>query len=239
MERSYRRRILVRRDGAGISVDLEDNFHRFGVRLQVHDHRVADASGSAGRVPWSTCPGALVALADLLGHDVRKRFTIGAESKASRHCTHLFDMAMLALDHLRLDLPGRDYRLSVTGPISDERLTLEIDGENRGHWHLANDCFMAPDAWRGQPVGRVHTLVDAQADPVAFLEIMLMRRVVRISHGRFIDQDLWDSAADLGAAPSCLSFQPEVRPTARRIRGSARDFTNAQHLLLREVSECT
>jgi hypothetical protein len=236
MEQSYQRRILVRRDSDAIAVDLEDNFHRFGVRLGVRSNRVSEVSGTAGRVPWTTCPGALAALDDLRGHDVRGPFVIDGVSKAARHCTHLFDMATLALDHLRLDLPGRDYRLAVEGSRERERVALAIDGHAVRAWQIANERFVSPEAWRGGLVPQVHTRVNANDDPAAFLEIMLMRRVVRISHGRFIDQDRWHSAVELDAAPSCISFQPGIRDSARRVKGSARDFTGAEHRLLDDLS---
>jgi hypothetical protein len=235
VEQSYQRRILVRRESDAIAVDLEDNFHRFGVRLGVRGGRVSEVSGTAGRAPWTTCPGAVAALEDLHGHDVREPFVIDRASKAARHCTHLFDMAMLALDHLRLGLPGRDYRLAVEGSMESERVTLAVDGRAVRAWQIANDCFVSPEAWRGVPVPRVHTRVNANDDPVAFVEIMLMRRVARISHGRFMDQDRWESAADINAAPTCISFQPGIRDSARRVKGSARDFTGAEHRLLDDL----
>ena len=102
MERTFKRRILVREQEDGLSVDLEDNFHRFGVRLWVDGNILTRVEGAALRVPWETCPGAVDALQDLEGLDVRSKFTIDARAKAERHCTHLFDIAMLGLDHLRL-----------------------------------------------------------------------------------------------------------------------------------------
>lgn len=114
-------------------------------------------------MPWTTCPDALAALDDLRGHDGRQPFSIDARAKSARHCTHLFDLARLGLDHLRLDLPSRDYRISVAGLIEREHV------------------------------------------------------------------------ADVGAPPTCISFQPGVRTTARRVRGSARDFTGRADELLADL----
>lgn len=235
MEQTYQRRILVRREPGAVAADLEDNFHRFGVRLEVDGARVTKATGIAARTPWATCPGALAALSDFPGHDVREAFSLDGASRAARHCTHLYDIALLALDHLRLDLPGRDYRIHVVGDYAGERASLDVDGRKALAWQIADDRIVTPEAWRGVPVPQVHTHVRSDDDPVAFLEIMLLRRAVRISHGRFIDQDAWATAADVGAAPSCLSFQPQVRETAVRVRGSARDFTGAEHALLADL----
>lgn len=237
MEQTYQRRILVRRVQGGIAVDLEDNFHRFGVRLELRGDRVGFVRGVALRVPWVTCPGALAALTDFEGHDVRERFTMKGASKAARHCTHVFDLVMLGLDHLRLDLPGRDYRIGVAGSYACERAVLRIDGRDARTWKIAHDRIVEPEIWQGVPVAEIHGRVRASDDPVAYLEIMLMRRAVRISHGRFIDQNAWGSAADVHAAPSCISFQPEVRDTARRVRGSERDFTGAERTLLADLAE--
>ncbi len=235
MEQTYQRRILVRRLPAGIAVDLEDNFHRFGVCLELRGDRVAAVTGVAHRVPWVTCPGALAALTDFEGHDVRERFTMDGASKAARHCTHVFDLVMLGLDHLRLDLPGRDYRIAVAGSYACERATLQIDGRDSRAWEIAHDRIVVPEFWQGVPVAQIHTGVRAGDDPSAYLEIMLLRRAVRISHGRFIDQNAWVSAADVHAAPSCISFQSGVRDTARRVRGSDRDFTGAEDALLADL----
>jgi hypothetical protein len=236
VEQSYQRRILVRREPGAIAVDLEDNFHRFGVRLEVSGRWVTAATGVAGRTPWTTCPGALAALSDFSGHDVRETFSLDGASRAARHCTHLYDIAMLALDHLRLDLPGRDYRIHVAGSYAAERASLDVDGREVLAWEIADDRIVTPEAWRGVPVAQVHTRVHAAGDPVAYLGIMLLRRAVRISHGRFIDQDAWATAADVHAAPSCLSFQPVVRETAARVLGSARDFTGTEDELLADLA---
>jgi hypothetical protein len=225
MEQTYQRRILVRRDRGAIAVDLEDNFHRFEVLLGLRGDEVSAVTGTARRVPWATCPGALVALQDLNGHDPRTPFVIDRESKATRHCTHLFDMAMLALDHLRLGIPSRDYRVSADGPRERERITLAVDGRRVRTWELYGNRFVTPNEWRGHEVAKLRTLLSEDADPVAFLEQMVMRRAVHISRGRFLDQDSWETAADLDAAPTCISFQPGIKASAVRIRGSARDFT--------------
>jgi hypothetical protein len=235
MERSYKRRILVRTNADGLSVDLEDNFHRFGVRLWVEGDTVVRVEGAALRVPWETCPGAVAALQDLEGHDVRAKFHIDGHSKAARHCTHLFDIAMLGLDHLRLDIPRRDYLISAEGPGEHECVTLDVDGRRIHTWELADNIFVSPAAWRGNDARTVHKLVAEEMDAVALVELMLLRRAVQISHGRFIDQDEWKTAADLGATPSCISFQPGNRDEAVRIKRSARDFTDAENLLLGDL----
>ncbi|HEX7035082.1 MAG TPA: DUF2889 domain-containing protein [Pseudomonadales bacterium] len=232
MEQSYKRRIRVRRETNRIAVDLEDNFHRFGVQLTVVGHVVATVGGSARRVPWSTCPAAVAALRDLEGHDVRIPFQIDKAAKAARHCTHLFDIARLALDHLRLDLPSRDYLITVEGPVERESARLAVDGRPARTWELSNGRFSSPPEWRGREIARMPAPAAADEDPRAFLEHMLIRRAVHIARGRFIDQDRWDSAADVGAAATCISFQPQVRASARRVKGSARDFTGREERLL-------
>lgn len=235
MEQTYERRIRVRRKPAWIAADLEDNFHRFGVRLTLVGHTVARVEGIARRVPWSTCPGALAALRDFEGHDVRVPFEIDKDAKATRHCTHLFDIARLALDHLRLDLPGRDYRVSVAGPIERELAVLTVDGQRARTWELAKHRIVAPAEWQGLDVATATARSTPEQDPEAWLELMLMRRAIHIARGRFIDQDRWATAADVGAAPSCISFQPHVRAAALRVKGSARDFTGREALLLADL----
>jgi hypothetical protein len=237
MEQSYQRRLLVRRRPDGIAADLEDNFHRFGIRLVVVGHDVVEAHGVAGRVPWTTCPGAVAALRDFEGHDVRRRFAIDRESKSTRHCTHLFDITVLALDHLRLDVPDRDYRISVAGPADRETIRLGIDGREVHVWVVSGGRFEAPEIWRGREVRDLPSFGDAVADPIAHFEHMLMRRALHIGRGRFLEQDDWQTAADLNAASTCISFQPGVRTTAVKVKGTAIDFTGREERLLADCRE--
>jgi hypothetical protein len=232
VEQSYQRRILVRRRADGISVDLEDNFHRFCVRLAVTDRRVRAVHGLAGRVPWTTCPGALAALPDFEGHDVRRRFEIDRDRKATRHCTHLFEITLLALDHLRLAIPDRDYLIAVDGPAEHELVRLRIDGRRVRSWALSSGRFQAPENWRGREVRDLPSFCDPSEDRVGYLEHMLMRRALHIGRGRFIEQDGWKTAADLDAAPTCISFQPNVRTHAAKVIGTAIDFTGNEDRLL-------
>jgi hypothetical protein len=53
--------------------------------------------------------------------------------------------------------------------------------------------------------------------------------------GRFIEQDNWKTAADLQAAPTCISFQPAIRAHAVKVKGAAYDFTGKEDLLLADI----
>src|SRR5579871_6440554 len=91
-----RRRIEVHPFPGVISAGLEDDFHRFALRLE-HDHGVITGlKARSERFPWSTCPEAGAFLTE---QAVGRRLDSFADLDVYSHCTHLFELVILCAAH--------------------------------------------------------------------------------------------------------------------------------------------
>ena len=90
----FRRRIVLSADGAHASAELLDDFHEMAMALTVEGGIITDARANMARFPKTTCPGAVTSLAGLRGTPVGD---LPAALDRSAHCTHLIDLARLAL----------------------------------------------------------------------------------------------------------------------------------------------
>ena len=75
---------------------LGDDFHHFAVAIAHDGARVTAIEGEPRRIPWTTCPGALVPLQAMKGAplgDPILNLTRHAPAKAQ--CTHLHDLTCL------------------------------------------------------------------------------------------------------------------------------------------------
>src|SRR5207245_277647 len=114
-----------------VSAELEDDFHHFRVTVAHDGARVTGVRGVGVRFPWSTCPLAADRLAPLVGMPLSVRSTaVGDVVSARDNCTHMFDLAGLAVAHAARVGARRQYDVVVADPVDDRRqVTLDRDGE--------------------------------------------------------------------------------------------------------------
>src|SRR5207237_10898454 len=121
---SYRRRIHVTAspDHAAVTAELEDDFHHFRVTVAHDGARVTGVRGEGVRYPWSTCPLAAAQLEPLFGMSLSTRSTaVGDVVSARDNCTHMFDLAGLAVAHAARDGDRRQYDITVSDPVGHRR----------------------------------------------------------------------------------------------------------------------
>jgi hypothetical protein len=129
------RRIVLRPGPGSIGAALEDDMHRFHLRLDHAEGRIVAVAAQAVRHPWSACPGATGHIArDLTG----ERLEDVARRDPFQHCTHLFDLAILAAAHAGDRDPTRfdmtmgdrvDGRATATLAVNEaEVLCWQLDG---------------------------------------------------------------------------------------------------------------
>jgi hypothetical protein len=141
----YRRIRLL--NGAGWAVcELEDLYHAMRVRLHHADGIVSGVESELLRLPMNTCGGAGSALQCLVGTplDTTLRGFYGG-GRARFNCTHLFDMAWLALRHT--SRPGTERRYDAIIPDAvDEKANIKLilDSNVRLEWALVGDEITAP-----------------------------------------------------------------------------------------------
>lgn len=229
---AFRRVILIVAGASAVSAELEDDFHRFGVTLNHDGRQVTRVVARAHRYPWVTCLEAPAALAALEGVAVaRDPTTLFRHADARSHCTHLFELAALALAQAARGEGARRYDVEVSDPRDQVRIAcLRQDGEEVLEWRLLGDLLTAPAAYAGRDAGAFNSRALAEVEPDLAEHLLILRRVVMTARGRQMDVDLYASAAAMALPAACYSLQPENAPRARRILGSHRDWPDRETL---------
>ncbi len=236
----YRRRIRLVGEEGRVRADLEDDFHRFALGL-VHDgERVTRLEVEASRFPWQTCPEAARPLEALQGLALTPRCTeVARHTDPKRQCTHLFDLAGLAIAHAARGGDSLQYDLAIPDRIDDRtEPTLARDGEALLHWQVRGVKIESPEPFAGRVLvggGFLRWATEA-LDPATVEPVFLLWRACAISMGRAFDiagAPSADTYASL-AGGNCYSFLPEVVARARRHGPDVRDFTDRPEALLTE-----
>ena len=234
----YRRRIRIETVGPGVvDAELEDDYHHFRCLLE-HDGAVVTACrGEAVRYPWATCPGATGLVAQLVGMPLARGSTaVGAHADVAEQCTHLFDLAGLAVAHAWSGRARRAYAIDVpdrVGTISRPRLAR--DGETVLEWTVDGDTIAEPAPFAGRSLrGGFMTWAEQDLDADTAEAAIAMRRATMISWGRAVRLDDVATAADLGPVLQgrCHTFSEAHVHDATRMTGSTLDFTDAPERLL-------
>lgn len=161
---------------------LEDDVHRFMVRLDHRDGIITGAKAWAERFPWSTCPGAAPFLVE---HLVGQGLSAVAAIDPYIHCTHLFELAVLCAAHAVDDAPtifdlkvgdrptSADRTIAILEENEEVVLCLPIHGsviEGAGEW--AGRDFRKLSVWR------------KDLSPGMAERAMMLRRATQVSGAR-------------------------------------------------------
>ena len=142
----YRRRIRMTGSEGRVRAELEDDFHHFAVTLGYADGAITRAEGEAIRYPWTTCPGATEPLRRLEGLPLSR--SLGAPGRAlnaREQCTHLFDVACLAITHAASGRASRQYDIEIPDRVKGRTtVRLSRDGELRLAWDLDGMEILGP-----------------------------------------------------------------------------------------------
>ena len=240
---SYRRRMRVRADGNVLHADLEDDFHRFALRVEHDGVRVTAVPGAARRYPWTTCPGAIAELDRLVGLPLTgSHAAVRAHSSPRMHCTHLFDLATVAITCAARGAAGVQYDLEVPDAPDGRRVVrLRRDGPEVLAWHLEEIRIVAPtpEPYAGVALlGGFGPWAEEALDPLEAEAAQVLRRAVFIATGRrFAFEEIGSASAFESTPASCHSFNPGVREHANRAHGSLRDFSDRPDALLADELE--
>jgi len=237
----YRRRILLVGEPGRIVADLEDDFHRMRVVIEHDGERVQNVGGDSTRFPWTECPAALTPLAALRGAKLTTATTAAANGANPReNCTHLFDIATLAVAHAAAARERRRYDIAVPDRIDNRtRPTLARDGEPILTWEVSGSVIKGPAPFTGRSLRGMEFLrwAEAKFDADAAEAAIVLRRGVFISAGRLNDLDTSPNAAALikWVGATCHSFTPGIAESAHRVMGSSREFTHRPEALLGDL----
>lgn len=223
----FRRAIRLDAAAGIVRGEVEDDFHHFVVTVRHDGDRVTAVTGSAVRYPWSRCPGAAGALEAVVGLPISTDPTaIYRHLDPLGQCTHMFELAGLAVGLAGRGEPRRRYDVSVTDPDGDRvEAVLLRDGAAAEQWVLEAGVIVSPPGRAGQgPVdlrtAALEGLPHAEAET-----LLILRRAIRLAAARDLDVDRFATAADFSRRPACFVFRPGVAEHAHRRYGSVRDFS--------------
>jgi hypothetical protein len=235
---TFRRRIRLIRGERQVVAGIEDDFHAFKVVVTHDGQRVTDVAAEAVRYPLDTCPGAIEPLQALhgatLSADCR---AIGGLADARMNCTHLFDLAGLAIAHACRDQVHRQYDVAIPDAHRNRtQASLFVDGSERLRLEMLADEIEAPAPFAGQNIGRGFSrwVLANVADMELREALLVLHRGWFVSRGRqHVEQiaDLRGVWTAIGAG-ACYSHQPERKQTAVRLQNTIRDFTSADSALV-------
>ena len=215
----FRRHFQVTPLPHSVTAALEDDIHRMAVTLHHDGEVVTGVEAEMSRHPWDLCPGAVAKVeADFTGRPLAPSART-IDKKAN--CTHLFDLAELALRHAEDSAPTL-YEMLVSDPV-DGRVTavLRRDGQERLRWDLRDDRMLEPHPARGLPLIGLRPWIATLADEERH-EARMLQWASLVAHGR---QMPWEPDTEFRALPgSCFASQPGRHEKCQRI-GERIDFS--------------
>jgi Protein of unknown function (DUF2889) len=209
-----------------------------------HDgERVTGVEARSRRWPWTTCPNAAVPLHAIEGMELSQRcLAVGDHADPHANCTHMFDLAGLAVAQAWRTIHGgsrrRQYDVEIPRPApgtSAIDVSLERDGEHLLTWQLDAGRCVSPAPFSDIPWrGGFLRWADQQFEPEESESAIVLRRACDIGMGRGMDLDAVDRAEELGPLMSgvCFTMQPTQIQVALRNKGTIRDFDDDPGALL-------
>lgn len=231
----FRRRILIASHASGgrgvARAVLEDDFHHFRVEVGHEDGVVGQVGGTALRNPYTTCPGASGQLSSLKNMPLNSvANSVVRATDASVQCTHMLDLAGLAIAAAKRGIQRRHYEIEVPRRVGARTSgKLARDGIGVLHWEIDSTVISTPARYAGvnlhEGMARwaLTTLDEDEAEAA-----LVLRRCMMISRGREYDLDIVKTAR---ASGNCYAQQPDRASEGLRVIGSTLDFSRQPDLL--------
>jgi hypothetical protein len=237
--RLYRRKTIAEAGQFETVAAMEDDFHHFAVRLRHDGRHVTELTGEAVRFPWSTCPGAVAKLDELIGAPLFPTPDHpGPRPPINEQCTHLFDIAKFAIAQSARAQSGhggrRQYDIVIPDPVDGSTTgDLSRDGVHLLHWVVEKRIVVAPPAFAGHRLpGRAEWPAGAIADADALEAALMLRRALVIFRGRMSEYPEVTSADQVpGGFGSCFTYLPENASSGRWVMDEKNYTASAEPLL--------
>lgn len=235
-----RRAFRLRGSAGRVEAALEDMRHAMICTLRHDGSVVTSVEADFRRYTLQVCPGAGDPLKEVVGlalSTTTAEFFAGG--RARRNCTHMLDLAWLALRHARRGAVEWVYDVEIPDILSGPmRGILRRNGEVVQDWVVENNVILSPPALAGQPLsgGFTRWATTAADLPDQTVEecLVLHKGFFMVGARRFTlpEGPLTDDyrAAVTGV---CFGYAPERIGNAEGMRGMARDFSHHPERLLR------
>jgi hypothetical protein len=230
--RILRRRIRLTNRPGQVEAHLSDVFHEMHCIL---DHRggiVTDIDCRALRIPTTACPGAAAVIRELIGLPLSiPRAELYQSSRVRRNCTHMFDLAALAIAQAaRGDEPARVYDAEVPDE-TDAPVWVEVrrDGTVAHRWQVRDRHIVAPSNLAGRPLlaGFTHWASEIFSSD-AFESASVLAKTCFIAGGApYLTESFTGRTLRLNDAMTgvCHAYAADRIDDSWFIAGARRDFT--------------
>ena len=208
-----------------VHAEMADTHHHLALDL-VHDGTAVLAALPKGhRLPWTTCVVGVRGVARLAGLSLEEAGDLRRwAADRSGHCTHLLDLALLAVRHA-LDPAPLEYEVGVSPPAVRRRVAwLRRDGTPLLEWRLDGTAITGPPPWSGVDIAApgFGSLLRADFPADVAEAAIVLRRACHIAGGDAVDLDRVSVAGDIAIVDgSCHTLMPDVASRAHRIPGAS------------------
>jgi hypothetical protein len=237
----FRRRIRLTGSNDKVFAELEDTNHGFRAHIYHDGIKVTAVEGEAIRFPLSTCGGAIEPIKALTGTPLNspaKDITVAVDPRAN--CTHLYDLAVLAIGHCSRGESVRQYDLEVDDPVGDEAAESRAycNGELILSWqvkewaltegpHTGKPLYKGFSAWANEAFSG-----DKQEAAFALQKAYFVSQARRYKMDALAGTPANDQAAMNGV---CFSYSPPNIDKAIRNANKTRDFSDFPERLLKFI----
>jgi hypothetical protein len=190
-----------------VTARIMDCVHDFSI-VMAHDGNVITAlEPSANRTPWSTCSGALEQFQALLGAPLEGES--GKSIDKGMQCTHLFDLARLAMANAKI-IGTLIFDVHVGNGTKSGEIEAYVlrNGAEILRWTIANQKVISPGPFEGHVLQGATIWPPEVNDAEIRTAALLIRRALLVFLGTNSSRDA-RFAADLPfMAGACFTFQP-------------------------------
>lgn len=236
----FRRRLRWRATAGCVDVELEDSNHGFRLRLCHDTQRITEVAVDPVRYPFTTCPEASRSVECIVGMTLDDAVKLRERLPGGENCTHMADMALIAVAHARdlgierlYDIAVEDERNGVT------QARIQRDGELVFEWLVRANIIESPKALAGRPLMRGFYAWAVQTFDDKVLEAaQALQRGFFVAQARrycYLPVEHYPAITDGMPIGSCYSYNTGAVERALRIRGSVRDYSASSDRLLQFV----
>jgi hypothetical protein len=213
---------------------VEDTYHHFRVIVRFDEGRVTGAQAQSLRFPFSSCPAASGQLVQLEGMALSSvSSSVTKQTDASIHCTHMLDLAGLAIAAAARGIARRRYDCLAPDRVDEiTHPSLLRDGQPLLSWTVEHDEIIAPEPYAGHGLRQgfagwaLRNLSEDEAEAA-----IVLRRATNISIGRRLDLYSKGSPNITGF---CYSQQAEYGTTAVTQQGFVIETPDFEQLCLED-----
>lgn len=236
------RAIRLHSPGPGrIEAALEDIRHAMICTVSHDGRQITGIEADFRRYTLPLCPGASEPLKALVGMPLATGTSeFFANGRARQNCTHMLDLAWLAIRHATRDerVGEWNYEIEIpdalTGP---QRGTLRRNGVTVQDWTVENNRIVTPDALAGQSLGggftRWLTTQSGLSDLGVEEALVLHKGFFMVGARRFgVPEGELDDGFRKAVTGACFGYAPERIEHAFGLSGMERDFTHHPERLL-------